>query len=48
VLPLLVDALGRIGVEVQPLSVDLPTLFGRPAGADNASRSACTPVRAAS
>lgn len=35
VLPLLVDALGRLGVELAPLSVDLPTLFGRLAGNDN-------------
>jgi len=34
-LPLLVDAFGQIGVELAPLSVDLPTLFGRLAGNDN-------------
>jgi len=29
VLPVLVDALAVVGVELRPLSVDLPTLFGR-------------------
>lgn len=29
VLPLLVDALGKIGVRLDPVAVDLPTLFGR-------------------
>lgn len=35
VLPLLVDALRRIGVDLLPLSVDLPTLFGRLQGHDD-------------
>jgi peptide/nickel transport system substrate-binding protein len=34
VLPLLSDALGRIGVQLTALSVDLPTLFGRLAAGD--------------
>lgn len=35
VLPLLVDSLRRIGVELKALSVDLPTLFGRLQDHDN-------------
>lgn len=35
VLPLLVDAFRRIGVELRSLAVDLPTLFGRLQGNDN-------------
>lgn len=35
VLPLLVDALRQVGVELKPTSVDLPTLFGRFADGDD-------------
>ncbi len=35
VLPIIIDALASVGVELQPLAIDLPTLFGRLQGGDN-------------